>query len=1044
MNFAQFFITRPIFASVLSIVIVLLGLISVITLPIAQYPEIVPPTISVSAVFPGADAETVADTVAAPIEQEVNGVENMIYMSSQSANDGTMVLTVTFEVGTDLDTAQVLVQNRVAVAEAKLPEEVKRLGVTVKKKSPDMMLLINLVSPNGTYNYDYLNNYMVLRVRDEITRVQGVGDVTIFGAEYAMRIWLDPQRLAAVGLTVAEVQSAVREQNVQVAAGAVGQLPTPEGTELQLTLTTKGRLQDPLEFENIVIKRGTDGQLVRIRDVGRVELGAKDYNMSAEVDGMPAATIAAFQQPGSNAITTAEAIYRKMDQLSEDFPADLEYRIVYDTTGFVKESVITVFHTLLEAAILVILVVLLFLQNWRATIIPMVAVPVSIIGTFAVMKLMGFSLNNLSLFGLVLAIGIVVDDAIVVVEAVELKMSEGMEALEATREAMREVSGALVAIAVVLSVVFIPTAFIPGMSGLFYKQFALTIAVSTVLSAFNSLTLSPALCALLLKPHGAKKDILQKTLDLLFGWLFKAFNKLFDLGTVAYGGVVRSMCRISLLVLAVYGGLLYLTYLGFASVPVGFIPNQDKGYAMVMCQLPEGASRLRTDEVMRRVVEDVQSVDGVAHYVLISGYSLLSGAAGSNYATLFVVLDEFEEREEHGHSADHVIATLNGRFRAYPEAILMAFGAPPVNGLGSTGGSKLYIQDQGGLGMLALSEITSELARSAMSQPEIASASSTFRADTPKLFVDIDREKAKAMGVSLSNVYGALATYLGGSYINDVTLFGRSYQVKAQAESDARVNRADVLRLQTTNATGEPVPLGAFTTIRDTSGPATVTRFNMAPSADLNIVPAPGVSSGTVISMIEDLAAQVLPAAMATSWTEIAFQQVRAGNLALLIFPLSVLFVFLVLAAQYESWSLPLAIIMIVPMCLLASIGGLYSLGRENDIFTQIGFVVLVGLACKNAILIVEFAKQIQERTGKDRIDAAVEAAKVRLRPILMTSAAFSLGVVPLMIGTGPGAEMRNSLGTAVFYGMVGVTIFGIFLTPVFYSVIMWFSRGKK
>jgi multidrug efflux pump len=1045
MNIPQFFISRPIFAAVLSIVIVIMGLISLLGLPIAQYPEIVPPTISVTANYPGADAQTVAETVAQPIEKEVNGVEKMIYMQSQSASDGSMVLTVSFEVGTNLDTAQVLVQNRVAIAEAKLPEEVRRLGVTVKKKSPSLMMLINLVSPDGRYDVQYLDNYMLLQVRDVLARIPGVGDVAPFGSEYSMRIWLDPQKLAARGITPDDIIKAVQEQNIQVGAGSLGQMPSPGTTELQLNLMVRGRLGTETEFNNIIIKRGDQGQLVLLKDVARAEIGAKDYNISTSVDGMPAGTVTIYQQPGSNAIATAEAVYAAMEELSQRFPEGLEYRIVYDTTGFVEESVATVFHTLFEAAFLVILVVLIFLQNWRSTLIPMVAVPVSLIGTFAVMSAMGFSLNNLSLFGLVLAIGIVVDDAIVVVEAVELKIAAGMAPLQATREAMNEVSGALIAIAIVLTVVFVPTAFIPGMSGLFYKQFALTIAVATIISAFNSLTLSPALCALLLPPHGAKKDILQRTIDLLFGWLFFAFNKAFDFGTGLYAAFVRTLCRVAALVLLVYGGLLFLTYLGFTAVPTGFIPDQDKGYSVVVVQLPEGASRHRTDSVVNQVIDQVTKIEGVAHYVALNGYSTLTGAAASNMATVFVIFDDFHHRSTPELSANSLIAQMRAGFRNIPEAAIAAFGAPPVDGLGTTGGFKFYLQDRGSLGPAALQEVTAELGTGVMSTGLFAGTNSTFRADSPKVFLDIDREKVQTLGVSLGTVYTALSSYLGSFYINDLTLYGQSFQVKAQAEVDKRASRADIAQLQVVNNRGDLVPLSSFMDVRNSAGPSGVIRFNMFPSADSTILPYPEVSSATAIAAVGDLADQSLPPSMSIAWTEIAFQQLRAGNVALLIFPLSALFVFLVLAAQYESWSLPLAIILIVPMCLLASIAGLFAFGMPNDIFTQIGFVVLVGLACKNAILIVEFAKQIQDQKGITPMDAAVDAARIRLRPIIMTSAAFTLGVVPLMLGSGAGAEMRVSLGTAVFFGMLGVTIFGIFLTPVFYTAIMYlFGGGKK
>ena len=1044
MNISQFFITRPIFASVISIFITLLGIIAGLTLPIAQYPEIVPPTVQVSAIYPGADAETVVQTVAVPIEKEINGVENMLYMTSQAASNGQLSLTVTFKVGTNLDTAQVLVQNRVAIAESQLPEEVRRQGVRVLKKSPDMMMLINLVSPDGRYDANYLDNYMLLQVRDVIARVPGVGDASAFGSEYSMRLWLDSDKLDTLKLTVEDILGAVREQNVVVAAGAVGKEPAPAGNERELTVTTRGRLRTPEEFAAIIVKRGQRGETVRLGEVARIEIGAKDYNMSTIVDGIPAATMSVFQAPGSNAIATAEAIHRTMDKLAASFPEGLEYRIVYDTTGFVKESVETVLHTLVEAALLVVLVVLLFLQNWRSTLIPMIAVPVSILGTFAVMKLVGFTLNNLSLFGLVLAIGIVVDDAIVVLEAVEVKIAEGLSPLEATRAAMHEVSGALVAIAVVLSVVFVPTAFIPGMSGLFYQQFAITIAVSTIISAVNSLTLSPALCALLLKPHGAKKDILQVLIDLVIGWFFKLFNKAFDAGTAVYGRIVHTLCRISLVVLLVYAGLLYATYLGFQRVPTGFIPEQDKGVLMMMAMLPEGSSKQRTDAFTAQINSILREVKGVRHTVTINGYSLLSSGASTNSGSIFVILDDFEERHSPELTSSRILRTIQQGTRALPEGLVLVFGPPPVNGLGSTGGYKLYVQDTVGSDVRALEGATAALSEALTKQSAILAANTSFRANTPRLRVEIDSEKAKGMGVSLTSVYTTLQSLLGSAYVNDVTLYGRSFQVKAQAEPGQRLTREDLLKPKVRNAAGDMVPLGAFMTVQDRTGPATVTRFNALPSADLTILPAPGVSSGSAIATAEATAAAALPNGFKTSWTDIAYQEIAAGNTAALIFPLSVLFVFLVLSAQYESWSLPMAIVLIVPMCLFASIMGLMWRGMQNDIFAQIGFIVLVGLACKNALLIVEFARQLQDSKGLSRVEAAVEASKLRLRPILMTSAAFTMGVVPLMTSSGAGAEMRISLGNAVFFGMLGVTLFGIFLTPVFYAVIMALSPAPK
>ncbi len=1035
MNISHFFIDRPIFASVLSIIITLVGAVAVLTLPVAQYPDITPPTIQVAASYPGANAQTVAETIGAPIEQQVNGVENMLYMSSQSNSDGSYSLTITFKLGTDLDTAQVLTQNRVNLALPLLPEDVRRTGVTVKKQSASMMMIVNLVSPDQRFDALYLGNYAILQLKDTLARVAGVGDISIFGYEYSLRVWLDPERLAALGLAPEDVVAAIREQNVQVAAGIVGAPPAPAGTAFQYTVNTQGRLTTPEEFEQIVVKQGSRGEIVRLGDVGRAELGARDYSIESTLDGLPTVGIAIYQQPGGNALATAEEIRRIMADLATRFPDGLEYRIDYDTTGFVQESVNSVIHTLFEAVVLVILVVLLFLQSWRATLIPLIAVPVSLIGTFAAMAAFGFSLNNISLFGLVLAIGIVVDDAIVVVENVERNLSLGLAPREAARKAMDEVFGAIIAVGLVLIAVFLPTAFITGISGEFYRQFALTIAVSTAISTFNSVTLSPALAALLLKPHGAKADLPARILDRLFGWLFRGFNAIFDRFTAGYSAVISKLIRLTALVALIYLALLGLTALGFITAPVGFIPQQDKGYLITNVQLPPAASVERTRLVSAAADEIIRNTPGVAHTLVINGLSVVAGSNLPNAATIFVILDPFEERHDRSLSGPAITASLNAQLSTLPQALTGVFGPPPVDGLGSTGGFRLMVQDRGGAGFPALEEATQNLAALASQSPAISGAFSSFSADTPQLYVDIDRVKAKALNVPLSSIFSTLQIALGSSYVNDLTLFGRSYQVTAQADAKFRVLPEDILKLQARSNNGSMVPLATLADVREITAPATVLRYNLYPAADIVGSPAPGTSSGQAVAVMQDLARDHLPRSMGFEWTDLTLQQMLAGNVAIFIFPLCVLFVFLTLAAQYESWSLPFAIILIVPMCLLSAIAGVLLRGLDNNIFTQIGFIVLVGLASKNAILIVEFSKQLED-SGKSCLDAVVEACRLRLRPILMTSFAFILGVLPLVIASGPGAEMRQALGTAVFAGMLGVTFFGILLTPVFYVIV--------
>jgi multidrug efflux pump len=1130
---SHFFIDRPIFATVLSVVIVIVGGVALTQLPIAQYPEVAPPTITVTANYPGANAKVVADTVATPIEQEVNGVENMIYMSSRCTNDGQMLLDVTFKLGTNLDMAQVLVQNRVKIAEAKLPEDVKRQGVTTKKKSPSILLCVNLISEKtvnpetkqSTFKFDqlYLSNYATIYVKDELARITGVGDVTFLGPrDYSMRIWLDPQKLAARNMTAGDVIKAIREQNVQVAAGRLGQPPTPAGQDFQLTLNTLGRLESEEQFRAIVVKTAADGSATYLRDVvadsrpGQkgVEMGAKNYDVNSYLDGDPAITLAVFQLPGSNAVETAKAIRARMEELKNDFPKGVDYRLVYDTTVFIDESVKSVFHTLFEAIVLVFIVVLVFLQNWRATIVPMIAVPVSLVGTFAVMSMLGFSLNNLSLFGLVLAIGIVVDDAIVVVENVERHMAMGKSPRDAARAAMEEVTGPVIAIALVLCAVFVPTAFMAGISGQFYKQFALTIAASTVISAFNSLTLSPALCAILLTPHGhgehehAKQEALPRWGIALIGgllaayfltgvasritgtpisehggaksegnlqflrlglfvagtlvsWLlaafvnaglgafFRGFNWTFDRATNVYGFAVSLFLRLSVIALLVYAGLIGLTVLGFRAVPAGFIPEQDKGYLVVNAQLPDGASLERSDQVIARMTELARLTEGVGHTISVPGYSILTGTNIPNVGGMFVILKPFEERAGHAElSANQVAARLRSAYREIEEARVVLFGAPPIDGLGSTGGFKLQIEDRSGAGLEALQGAVANVSAKGNSQPGLVGLFSSFSANQPQLYVDVDRVKAKKAGVALSDVFDTLQVYLGSAYVNDITLFNRNWQVNVQADARYRLRAADVGRLRVRNSAGEMVPLETVITIRDVAGPAIVNHYNSKPSAEISGNTAPGVSSGQAIGLMERICRQELPLGMGFEWTELTYQQIEAGKdlLTKLVFPLAVVFVFLVLAAQYESWSLPVAIILIVPMCLLAAIAGIWLMKMDNNIFTQIGLVVLVGLASKNAILIVEFAKQLQDE-GEAAREATIKASKLRLRPILMTSFAFILGVVPLVLAKGAGAEMRVALGVAVFSGMLGVTVFGIFFTPVFYVVIRWLtgqSSGKS
>jgi len=1035
-NIAQFFVDRPIMAAVLSLLFVITGAIAAFHLPISEYPDVVPPTVVVRANYPGANPKVIAETVATPLEEQINGVEGMLYSSSQATSDGVMTLTVTFALGTDLNTAEVEVQNRVAQALPRLPQEVQRLGVTTQKSSPDLTMVVHLVSPDKRYNMLYLSNYARLHVRDVLTRLQGVGDVQVFGAgEYSMRVWLNPDKLAERGLTTGDVVNAIREQNVQVAAGALNAPPGPNNAAFQLNINTQGRLSSVDDFRNIIVRTDPDGSVVHLRDVARVELGSDQYALRSLLDNQPAVALPIFARPGSSAIQISDEVRATMARLKKQFPQGVDYRIVYDPTVFVRGSIEAVAHTLFEAILLVVLVVILFLQTWRASVIPLIAVPVSLIGTFAVMYLIGFSLNALSLFGMVLAIGIVVDDAIVVVENVERHIELGQPPKEATRRAMREVTSPIVATALVLCAVFIPTAFISGLTGQFYRQFALTIAISTVISAFNSLTLSPALAAILLKSHDAPKDRLTRAIDRGLGWLFHPFNRLFHRGAERYVEGTRRLQGKGPAALVVYAGLIALTWFGFAHVPTGFVPTQDKQYLVSFAQLPDAASLDRTESVIKRMSAIALKQPGVQSAVAFPGLSINGFTNSTNAGIVFVTLKPFDQRRSASLSAGAIAGALNAKYAAIQDAYIAVFPPPPVMGLGTIGGFRMQIEDRGQLGFDALYKQTQKLIAASRKVPALAGLFSSFQVSVPQVDADVDREKAKAEGVNLGDVYQTLQAYLGSLYVNDFNRFGRTYQVNVSAEPSFRHDMADIGQLKTRNAKGQMVPLGSFVTVKRGAGPDRVMHYNGYPTAEINGGPAPGFSSGQAQAAMEKLAADNLPNGMGYEWTELTYQQILAGNTAILVFPLCVLLVFLVLSSLYESWSLPLAVILIVPMVLLSAIAGVWLSGGDNNIFTQIGLIVLVGLACKNAILIVEFARERQHE-GMSRHEAVLEAARLRLRPILMTSIAFIMGVVPLVTSHGAGAEMRHAMGVAVFSGMLGVTIFGLIYTPLFYVLI--------
>ncbi|MBU9830457.1 multidrug efflux RND transporter permease subunit OqxB [Rahnella sp. FC061912-K] len=1034
MDFSRFFIDRPIFAAVLSILILVTGAIAIPLLPVSEYPNVVPPSVQVRAEYPGANPKVIAETVATPLEEAINGVENMVYMKSVAGSDGVLVTTVTFRPGTDPDQAQVQVQNRVAQAEARLPEDVRRQGVTTQKQSPTLTLVVHLVSPSGKYDSLYLSNYATLKVKDELARLPGVGQIQIFGAgEYAMRVWLDPNKVAARGLTASDVVTAMREQNVQVSAGQLGAEPLPKDSDYLLSINAQGRLKNEEEFGNIILKSGDNGEIVRLRDVARIEMGSGSYALRSQLNNKDAVGIGIFQSPGANAIDLSDAVRAKMAELATRFPEGMTWRAPYDPTVFVRDSISAVVHTLLEAVVLVVLVVILFLQTWRASIIPLLAVPISVIGTFSILYLLGFSLNTLSLFGLVLAIGIVVDDAIVVVENVERNIEEGLAPREAAHQAMREVSGPIIAIALVLCAVFVPMAFLSGVTGQFYKQFAVTIAISTVISAINSLTLSPALAALLLKPHGAPKDMPSRLIDRLFGWIFRPFNRFFNASSHGYQNAVSKTLGRRGAVFAVYVLLLCGAALMFKMVPGGFIPTQDKLYLIAGVKMPEGASLSRTDAVIRKISALGLSTDGVSDAVAFPGLNALQFTNTPNTGTVFFALKPLGERTR---TAAEINAEINAKISQIQEGFAFSIMPPPILGLGQGSGYSLYIQDRAGLGYGALQTAINTMSGSIMQTPGMGFPISSYQANVPQLDAHIDRDKAKAQGVSLDDLFSTLQVYLGSSYINDFNRFGRTWKVMAQADGQFRDSVEDIANLRTRNDKSEMVPIGSMLNITTTYGPDPVIRYNGYPAADLIGDADPRILSSTqAMTELTEMSKNLLPNGMNIEWTDLSYQQSTQGNAALIVFPMSVLLAFLVLAALYESWTLPLAVILIVPMTMLSALFGVWLTGGDNNVFVQVGLVVLMGLACKNAILIVEFAREL-EMQGKGIVESALEACRLRLRPIVMTSIAFIAGTIPLILGHGAGAEVRGVTGITVFSGMLGVTLFGLFLTPVFYVAL--------
>ena len=1042
MNFSRFFVDRPIFASVLSIIIFVVGLISIPLLPVSEYPDVVPPSVLVSASYPGANPKTISETVATPLEEAINGVEDMIYVKSVAGSDGSLAVTVTFALGTDPDKAQQMVQNRVSQALPRLPEDVRRLGVTTQKQSPNLMMAVHLTSPDDSLSATYIRNYALLNIRDELARIPGVGEAGLFGGgDYAMRFWIDPQRAAALGVSARDITAAVQDQNVQVSAGQIGAQPMPDSADLMISINARGRLQTVEEFGDIVLKVGSEGEVTRLRDIARIELAASQDALRALLDGQQAVALPIFQAPGSNALDVSAAIRSKMAELSENFPAGLEWEVAYDPTVFVSTSIKAVIMTLLEAVALVVLVVILFLQTWRASLIPLLAVPVSIVGTFAFLLMLGFSINTLTLFAMVLAIGIVVDDAIVVVENVERNIENGLAPLAAAHQAMREVSGPIVAISLVLCAVFVPMAFLEGITGQFYRQFATTIAIATVISAINSLTLSPALAATLLKPHGSAPDLPTRIINRGFGWAFRPFNRFFHSASQKYERFVGKRLGRRGSVFAVYIVLLLGTVWMFNQVPGGFIPTQDKTYLVGSIRLPEGASLDRTDAVARRVSEIALETEGVSHAAAFVGFNALQRTNTPNVGTVFILFDDFDVRDR---TAEQIAAELNGKLAAIKEGFAITFMPPPVFGLGAGSGYSLYVQDRQAAGYGELQTATDGLAGALSQTAGMSWPFSSYQANVPQLDSEVDRTKARAQGVPLSDLFGTLQLYFGSQYINDFNLFGRTFRVVAQADAPFRDDPSDLDHLYTTNAAGDMVPLSSMVTLRHSYGPDPVIRYNGYPAADLIGQSDPTVlSSAQTLATVTQVAEATLPAGMTLAWTDLSFEQINQGSAALVVFPLAVLLVFLVLAALYESWVLPLAIVLIVPMCLLAASFGVWITGGDNNIFVQVGLVVLMGLACKNAILIVEFARDL-ENQGLTTVEAALEASRLRLRPIIMTSVAFIAGVIPLVLATGAGSEVRNAMGVTVFTGMIGVTFFGLILTPVFYVALRSLSTRRN